>query len=404
MTGSVAKEELPDSQYFQARRIPDFARLHALEDARVARWKRQNKKTVTVPLGFRLKTDPCKVNAAGAGGQQAATASGATNAREPARGVQPSSKDRGESTSGKERDATAATDDESGQQKENQTLQGRRGAPAEKFLYPSAFSRNVRAGRRDSHASSAGRTSVLHDADRPISSGGALRPLSTRGVSSALAPTYASQQHKDICNDAVHRARDVDHTSTSMPREPLPSSTTSDSSGPPPHGNAPSAPSQPHSGGRAPAPDPRHPHPAARERERGAGVAGRAGAGGRDYNEDQSGRAAARGVGGAGGGGQEGGEGRAARDEDATRHEGARVAGPGSSGSNVSSLSAIVANDGAPMTTDPEQLRRRLEKLPVGGMGGGVGVGGGQGAGEGGGWRVCYKVWGEEYQEGYGVV
>ncbi len=26
---------------FTARRVPDFARLHALEEARVARWKRQ---------------------------------------------------------------------------------------------------------------------------------------------------------------------------------------------------------------------------------------------------------------------------------------------------------------------------------------------------------------------------
>jgi hypothetical protein len=39
----------------------DFARLHALEEARVARWKRQNKKTVTVPLAFRLAPDPSKV-------------------------------------------------------------------------------------------------------------------------------------------------------------------------------------------------------------------------------------------------------------------------------------------------------------------------------------------------------
>jgi hypothetical protein len=35
--------------------------LHALEEARVARWKRQNKKTVTVPLAFRLAPDPSKV-------------------------------------------------------------------------------------------------------------------------------------------------------------------------------------------------------------------------------------------------------------------------------------------------------------------------------------------------------
>lgn len=42
--GGVASSE----RAFTARRVPDFARLHALEEARVARWKRQNKKTVTV--------------------------------------------------------------------------------------------------------------------------------------------------------------------------------------------------------------------------------------------------------------------------------------------------------------------------------------------------------------------
>ena len=39
---------------FNAKRVPDFAKLHALEDARVARWKRQNKRDVTVPLGVRF--------------------------------------------------------------------------------------------------------------------------------------------------------------------------------------------------------------------------------------------------------------------------------------------------------------------------------------------------------------
>ena len=41
--GSVSK--------FTAKRVPDFAKLHALEDARVARWKRTHKKQLTVPLG-----------------------------------------------------------------------------------------------------------------------------------------------------------------------------------------------------------------------------------------------------------------------------------------------------------------------------------------------------------------
>lgn len=39
---------------FMAKRVPDFAKLHALEDARVARWKKQNKRDVTVALGVRL--------------------------------------------------------------------------------------------------------------------------------------------------------------------------------------------------------------------------------------------------------------------------------------------------------------------------------------------------------------
>eukprot|EP00961_Rhodomonas_salina_P282017 3810891-Rhodomonas_salina.1 len=61
---------------FAARRVPDFARLHAMEDARVARettipvlylrwllhdtkvcghrWKRQHSRKLTVPLAFKL--------------------------------------------------------------------------------------------------------------------------------------------------------------------------------------------------------------------------------------------------------------------------------------------------------------------------------------------------------------
>ena len=35
-------------------RIPDFARLHAMENERAARWKERNNKPPTVPKGFRL--------------------------------------------------------------------------------------------------------------------------------------------------------------------------------------------------------------------------------------------------------------------------------------------------------------------------------------------------------------
>lgn len=47
---------------FTAKRIPDFARLHALEDARVARWKRTHKREITVPLGVRI---PCLAHSPG---------------------------------------------------------------------------------------------------------------------------------------------------------------------------------------------------------------------------------------------------------------------------------------------------------------------------------------------------
>mmetsp|Transcript_48544 Transcript_48544/g.152251 ORF Transcript_48544/g.152251 Transcript_48544/m.152251 type:complete len:868 (-) Transcript_48544:170-2773(-) len=43
---------------FSARRIPDFAKLHAREEARIARWKRTHKKEVTIPNGFRLNPTP----------------------------------------------------------------------------------------------------------------------------------------------------------------------------------------------------------------------------------------------------------------------------------------------------------------------------------------------------------
>ena len=39
-------------------RIPDFARLHALENAKAARWKERNNRPPTVPKGFRLNNIP----------------------------------------------------------------------------------------------------------------------------------------------------------------------------------------------------------------------------------------------------------------------------------------------------------------------------------------------------------
>jgi hypothetical protein len=50
--------QLNKEMKFAARRVPDFAKLHALEDARLARWKKEHKKDVTVPLNFRLASAP----------------------------------------------------------------------------------------------------------------------------------------------------------------------------------------------------------------------------------------------------------------------------------------------------------------------------------------------------------
>ncbi len=43
-----------DSKLSSQLRIPDFARLHAAENERAARWKERNNKPPTVPKGFRL--------------------------------------------------------------------------------------------------------------------------------------------------------------------------------------------------------------------------------------------------------------------------------------------------------------------------------------------------------------
>jgi hypothetical protein len=56
--------QLNKEMKFAARRVPDFAKLHALEDARLARWKKEHKKDVTVPLNFRLASAPISSQAA----------------------------------------------------------------------------------------------------------------------------------------------------------------------------------------------------------------------------------------------------------------------------------------------------------------------------------------------------
>jgi hypothetical protein len=56
MTSSMAtplKMRDKDSK-LSSLRIPDFARLHAMENERAARWKERNNKPPTVPKGFRL--------------------------------------------------------------------------------------------------------------------------------------------------------------------------------------------------------------------------------------------------------------------------------------------------------------------------------------------------------------
>lgn len=55
--------QLNKEMKFAARRVPDFAKLHALEDARLARWKKEHKKEVTVPLNFRLASAPSQAPA-----------------------------------------------------------------------------------------------------------------------------------------------------------------------------------------------------------------------------------------------------------------------------------------------------------------------------------------------------
>jgi len=131
---------------FAARRVPDFARLHAMEDARVARWKRQHAKKVTIPLNFRLAP---------------------TSAQQTVEGdneIVESITDRTEKLSIKQAPYNP-------QQKENESSQAvRSGPPSDAMLYPTAFNRN--------RASKAPHSRLSTADGRPSS--GTLRPLSQR--------------------------------------------------------------------------------------------------------------------------------------------------------------------------------------------------------------------------------
>ena len=332
---------------FTARRVPDFARLHAVEEARVARWKRQNKKTVTVPLAFRLALDPNKVNNAATSGQPAAT--GGTSSQAPysaqgssrGEGTDPgSARDRSEGAGGKACEA----DDYASQHKENEAVQSNRvGAPSDQVLYPAAFNRNTRSGKRDSRTSASSRIGSDAVADRPISSGFALRPLSTRDMPSTLASAYpAQQQRRQQQAEEPDRSRDVGQGSAHAHRD-LPSSTavtegasTMDNKRDVTAAGV-SAPVQPHSG-RRPSTD-RHRQTADQDLER-------AGRDGEDSTKAPRSSVAPT---------------QAGQNAEQGPHSGARL-GPSSTGSN---LSAIVAHEGNSMKTDPAQLRSMLEKLPT---------------------------------------
>jgi len=332
---------------FTARRVPDFARLHAVEEARVARWKRQNKKTVTVPLAFRLALDPNKVNNAATSGQPAAT--GGTSSQAPysaqgssrGEGTDPgSARDRSEGAGGKACEA----DDYASQHKENEAVQSNRvGAPSDQVLYPAAFNRNTRSGKRDSRTSASSRIGSDAVADRPISSGFALRPLSTRDMpSTQTSACPAQQQRRQQQAEEPDRSRDVGQGSAHAHRD-LPSSTavtegasTMDNKRDVTAAGV-SAPVQPHSG-RRPSTD-RHRQTADQDLER-------AGRDGEDSTKAPRSSVAPT---------------QAGQNAEQGPHSGARL-GPSSTGSN---LSAIVAHEGNSMKTDPAQLRSMLEKLPT---------------------------------------
>ena len=157
----------------------------------------QNKKTVTVPLAFRLAPDPNKVNHATVAPPVVSGSSSARGAP-PDRGVAGESvRERGDGGGSKLREAVASHP--GSQHKENDAVQNGQlipsshvGAPSEQIMYPAAFNRTSRVIKRDSHASTASsRLSVAGGADRPIGSGFALRPLSTRDVSAGLASEHS---------------------------------------------------------------------------------------------------------------------------------------------------------------------------------------------------------------------
>mmetsp|Transcript_8939 Transcript_8939/g.20440 ORF Transcript_8939/g.20440 Transcript_8939/m.20440 type:complete len:652 (-) Transcript_8939:590-2545(-) len=147
-TGRSDKASRDDQRSkFAARRVPDFARLHALEDARVARWKRQHSKKVTVPLNFRL---------APASTQQTVE----------------SESENVDSVSEKIEKISIKQAPYDARQKENESSQAvRSGPPSDAVLYPTAFNRNARASK-------APHTRLSTTDGRPSS--GTLRPLSQR--------------------------------------------------------------------------------------------------------------------------------------------------------------------------------------------------------------------------------
>lgn len=314
----------------------------------MARWKRQNKKTVTVPLAFRLALDPNKVNNAATSGQPAASVDTCSQAPYSTQGstsrgdgTAGSARDRSEGVGGKAREA----DHYASQHKENEAVQSNRvGAPSDQVLYPAAFNRNTRSGKRDSHTSAASsRIGSDAVADRPISSGFALRPLSTRDMPSTLASAYpAQQQRRQQQAEEPDRSRDVGQGSAHAHRD-LPSSTAG-TGGASTMDNkrdvtaaAGSAPVPPHSG-RRPSTD-RHRQTADHDLER-------AGRDGEDSTKAPRSSVAPT---------------QAGQNAEQGLPSGAR-SGPSSTGSN---LSAIVTHEGNSMKTDPAQLRSMLEKLPT---------------------------------------
>jgi len=128
------------------RRVPDFTRLHALEDARVARWKRQHKKVVTVPLGFRLTPVP-------SGG---ATSEGNASAKDASvASLKTGLLGQSESANAhKENTAVSGS----------QGTPGRAGPPSAAMIYPTAFApRSAKPGGGTSNAEEQEPAGRAHD-------------------------------------------------------------------------------------------------------------------------------------------------------------------------------------------------------------------------------------------------